>query len=164
MLYEKQTRVSNTPCVHFSVLCCHCVHYCDDAGWWEGIRLSDQTTGWFPHHVVIEITNEHQRRRNLLEQYRIAQAANHSFTTDSQSQCSKLNFITGGQTWAPSSPWVSNHRAEAQLTKSGTPRASTDAKPNSKCRFRTQFTIQDIELHQPIRTCWALSVSCLRCK
>ncbi|XP_060768859.1 ephexin-1 isoform X2 [Neoarius graeffei] len=67
-------------------------------GWWEGIRLSDQTTGWFPHHVVIEITNEHQRRRNLLEQYRIAQAANHSFTTDSQSRCSKLNFITGGQT------------------------------------------------------------------
>lgn len=54
------------------------VHYCDDAGWWEGIRLSDQMTGWFPHDVVIEVTNEHQRRRNLREQYRIAQAANHS--------------------------------------------------------------------------------------
>ncbi|GAA6067394.1 ephexin-1 isoform X1, partial [Tachysurus ichikawai] len=50
-------------------------------GWWEGIRLSDQTTGWFPHDVVIEVTNEHQRRRNLREQYRISQAANHSTTS-----------------------------------------------------------------------------------
>ncbi|KAM9441313.1 rho guanine nucleotide exchange factor 15 isoform 2-T2 [Clarias gariepinus] len=47
-------------------------------GWWEGIRLSDQMTGWFPHDVVIEVTNEHQRRRNLREQYRISRAANHS--------------------------------------------------------------------------------------
>ncbi|XP_046695593.1 rho guanine nucleotide exchange factor 15 isoform X2 [Silurus meridionalis] len=47
-------------------------------GWWEGIRLSDQTTGWFPHNVVMEVTNEHQRRRNLREQYRISQAANRS--------------------------------------------------------------------------------------
>ncbi|XP_017315663.1 ephexin-1 isoform X3 [Ictalurus punctatus] len=50
-------------------------------GWWEGIRLSDQTSGWFPHDVVIEVTNEHQRRRNLREQYRIAKAANHSTAT-----------------------------------------------------------------------------------
>ncbi|XP_060719626.1 ephexin-1 isoform X1 [Tachysurus vachellii] len=50
-------------------------------GWWEGIRLSDQTTGWFPHDVVIEVTNEHQRRRNLREQYRISQAANRSTTS-----------------------------------------------------------------------------------
>ncbi|TTV42330.1 Ephexin-1 [Bagarius yarrelli] len=47
-------------------------------GWWEGIRLSDQTAGWFPQYVVTEVTNEHQRRRNLREQYRISQAANHS--------------------------------------------------------------------------------------
>ncbi|XP_062844658.1 ephexin-1 [Trichomycterus rosablanca] len=47
-------------------------------GWWQGIRLSDRMTGWFPHDVVVEITNEHQRRRHLREQYHISQTTDHS--------------------------------------------------------------------------------------
>nr|XP_023680533.1 rho guanine nucleotide exchange factor 15-like [Paramormyrops kingsleyae] len=43
-------------------------------GWYEGIRLSDGESGWFPSANVQEITNEHVRRRNLREQYRVAQA------------------------------------------------------------------------------------------
>ncbi|XP_026875857.2 ephexin-1 isoform X2 [Electrophorus electricus] len=46
-------------------------------GWYEGIRLSDRQRGWFPQETVAEVTNEHQRRRNLREQFRLAQAANH---------------------------------------------------------------------------------------
>ncbi|KAL6464133.1 hypothetical protein MHYP_G00285240 [Metynnis hypsauchen] len=49
-------------------------------GWYEGLRLSDRARGWFPQDSVTEVTNEHQRRRNLREQYRIAmatQTANH---------------------------------------------------------------------------------------
>ncbi|XP_076867360.1 rho guanine nucleotide exchange factor 15 [Brachyhypopomus gauderio] len=46
-------------------------------GWYEGIRLSDRQRGWFPKETVAEVTNEHQRRRNLREQFRLAQAANH---------------------------------------------------------------------------------------
>ncbi|KAJ0055535.1 hypothetical protein NL108_005380, partial [Boleophthalmus pectinirostris] len=41
----------------------------------EGIRLSDGQKGWFPAENVIEITNEHVRRRNLRERYRVMQAA-----------------------------------------------------------------------------------------
>ncbi|XP_017294462.1 ephexin-1 isoform X2 [Kryptolebias marmoratus] len=44
-------------------------------GWYEGSRLSDGQRGWFPVANVIEITNEHVRRRNLLERYRVTQAA-----------------------------------------------------------------------------------------
>ncbi|KAK3509347.1 hypothetical protein QTP70_029058, partial [Hemibagrus guttatus] len=73
-------------------------------GWWEGIRLSDQTTGLgFPHTMpVIEVTNEHQRRRNLSRTIpnlsgNQSQHCKHSFTTSSQSQRSKLSFIAAGQ-------------------------------------------------------------------
>ncbi|XP_035004260.2 rho guanine nucleotide exchange factor 15 isoform X2 [Hippoglossus stenolepis] len=44
-------------------------------GWYEGSRLSDGQKGWFPVGNVIEITNEHVRRRNLRERYRVIQAA-----------------------------------------------------------------------------------------
>ncbi|KAL2095236.1 hypothetical protein ACEWY4_009955 [Coilia grayii] len=44
-------------------------------GWCEGIRLSDGQKGWFPAKNVLEIINEHQRRRNLLEQFRILKSA-----------------------------------------------------------------------------------------
>lgn len=44
-------------------------------GWYEGNRLSDGQKGWFPIANVIEITNEHVRRRNLRERYRVIQAA-----------------------------------------------------------------------------------------
>ncbi|KAM9313136.1 uncharacterized protein PAF06_011096 [Gastrophryne carolinensis] len=44
-------------------------------GWYEGIRLSDGKKGWFPSSCVQEITNEHVRRRNLRERYRVLQAA-----------------------------------------------------------------------------------------
>ncbi|KAG5260915.1 hypothetical protein AALO_G00297960 [Alosa alosa] len=44
-------------------------------GWYEGIRLSDGQKGWFPVPNVLEITNEHVRRRNLRERYRVIQAA-----------------------------------------------------------------------------------------
>ncbi|XP_010903400.2 rho guanine nucleotide exchange factor 15 isoform X1 [Esox lucius] len=44
-------------------------------GMCEGIRLSDGQKGWFPVANVLEITNEHVRRRNLRERYRVMQAA-----------------------------------------------------------------------------------------
>ncbi|XP_041094086.1 rho guanine nucleotide exchange factor 15 isoform X2 [Polyodon spathula] len=44
-------------------------------GWCEGIRLTDGQKGWFPGSIVQEITNEHVRRRNLRERYRVIQAA-----------------------------------------------------------------------------------------
>ncbi|KAL0970266.1 hypothetical protein UPYG_G00239670 [Umbra pygmaea] len=44
-------------------------------GMCEGIRLSDGQKGWFPEANVLEITNEHVRRRNLRERYRVMQAA-----------------------------------------------------------------------------------------
>ncbi|KAM8897401.1 rho guanine nucleotide exchange factor 15 isoform 1-T2 [Spinachia spinachia] len=44
-------------------------------GCYEGIRLSDGQKGWFPAANVMEITNEHVRRRNLRERYRVMQAA-----------------------------------------------------------------------------------------
>lgn len=53
-------------------------------GWYEGIRLSDGQKGWFPISNVIEITNEHVRRRNLRERYRVMQAASH--VTNSKSR------------------------------------------------------------------------------
>lgn len=43
-------------------------------GWYEGMRLSDGQKGWFPDTNVIEITNEHVRRRNIKERYRVSQA------------------------------------------------------------------------------------------
>lgn len=45
------------------------------AALYEGIRLSDGQKGWFPISNVIEITNEHVRRRNLRERYRVMRAA-----------------------------------------------------------------------------------------
>lgn len=56
--------------------------YFFSAGWYEGIRLSDGQKGWFPVGNVIEITNEHVRRRNLRERYRVMQAA--SLVTNSK--------------------------------------------------------------------------------
>ncbi|XP_029975493.1 rho guanine nucleotide exchange factor 15 [Salarias fasciatus] len=44
-------------------------------GWYEGNRLSDGQKGWFPIANVVEITNEHVRRRNLRERYRVIRAA-----------------------------------------------------------------------------------------
>lgn len=44
-------------------------------GLYEGIRLADGQKGWFPVGNVIEITNEHVRRRNLRERYRVMRAA-----------------------------------------------------------------------------------------
>uniref|UniRef100_A0A1A8I2M6 Rho guanine nucleotide exchange factor (GEF) 15 n=1 Tax=Nothobranchius kuhntae TaxID=321403 RepID=A0A1A8I2M6_NOTKU len=44
-------------------------------GVYEGIRLSDGQKGWFPVANTIEITNEHVRRKNLLERYRVSQAS-----------------------------------------------------------------------------------------
>ncbi|CAL8238235.1 unnamed protein product, partial [Merluccius merluccius] len=44
-------------------------------GMYEGSRLSDGQKGWFPVTSVVEITNEHVRRRNLRERYRVMQAA-----------------------------------------------------------------------------------------
>lgn len=52
---------------------------------YEGIRLSDGQKGWFPVGNVIEITNEHVRRRNLRERYRVLQAA---------SRVTKMNTIS----------------------------------------------------------------------
>ncbi|KAM9335568.1 uncharacterized protein arhgef15b [Symphorus nematophorus] len=51
-------------------------------GFYEGIRLSDGQKGWFPIGNVLEITNEHVRRRNLRERYRVMQAA--SMVTNSK--------------------------------------------------------------------------------
>lgn len=55
--------------VHLSYL------FLPSVGWYEGIRLSDGQKGWFPVANVLEITNEHVRRRNLRERYRVIQAA-----------------------------------------------------------------------------------------
>ncbi|XP_063786820.1 rho guanine nucleotide exchange factor 15-like isoform X2 [Pseudophryne corroboree] len=49
-------------------------------GWYEGIRLCDGKKGWFPSRYVHEITNEHVRRRNLRERYRVLQAARQIIT------------------------------------------------------------------------------------
>ncbi|XP_069805849.1 ephexin-1-like [Dendropsophus ebraccatus] len=49
-------------------------------GWYEGIRLCDGKKGWFPSRYVQEITNEHVRRRNLRERYRVLQAARQIMT------------------------------------------------------------------------------------
>lgn len=46
-------------------------------GWYEGSKLSSSQKGWFPSDRVQEITNEHVRRRNLRERYRLLQAAQH---------------------------------------------------------------------------------------
>lgn len=40
------------------------------------MRLSDRQKGWFPAENVLEVTTDHQRRRNVREQYQIAQAIN----------------------------------------------------------------------------------------
>ncbi|XP_078056998.1 ephexin-1-like [Mustelus asterias] len=52
-------------------------------GWYEGCKLSTGRRGWFPSANVQEITNEHVRRRNLRERYRLLQAAQHQ-TRDSE--------------------------------------------------------------------------------
>ncbi|KAJ8401737.1 hypothetical protein AAFF_G00377080 [Aldrovandia affinis] len=53
-------------------------------GWYEGIRLYDGKKGWFPLKNVQEITNEHVRRRNIREQYRIIRAAAHTGTKEAE--------------------------------------------------------------------------------
>ncbi|XP_075062391.1 rho guanine nucleotide exchange factor 15-like isoform X2 [Mixophyes fleayi] len=55
-------------------------------GWYEGIRLSDGKKGWFPSRYVQEITNEHVRRRNLRERYRVLQAARQIVTLSGDSR------------------------------------------------------------------------------
>lgn len=42
-------------------------------GWYEGMRLYDGKKGWFPAENVLEVTTDHQRRRNVREQYQISQ-------------------------------------------------------------------------------------------
>uniref|UniRef100_A0A8C1BU33 Rho guanine nucleotide exchange factor (GEF) 15 n=2 Tax=Cyprinus carpio TaxID=7962 RepID=A0A8C1BU33_CYPCA len=42
-------------------------------GWYEGMRLSDGKKGWFPAENTLEVTTDHQRRRNVREKYQIAQ-------------------------------------------------------------------------------------------
>ncbi|XP_030648759.1 ephexin-1 [Chanos chanos] len=74
-------------------------------GWFEGVRLCDRQRGWFPQEYVSEITNEHQRRRNLREQYRIARAAsivamtrkmtNWSYSECGQTDCHGPVTLTG---------------------------------------------------------------------
>uniref|UniRef100_A0AAV2KRZ4 Rho guanine nucleotide exchange factor 15 n=1 Tax=Knipowitschia caucasica TaxID=637954 RepID=A0AAV2KRZ4_KNICA len=53
-------------------------------GLYQGVRLSDGQRGWFPAENVIEITNEHVRRRNLRERYRVMQAASNLTNTRSR--------------------------------------------------------------------------------
>ncbi|XP_016142067.1 rho guanine nucleotide exchange factor 15 [Sinocyclocheilus grahami] len=43
-------------------------------GWYEGMRLSDGEKGWFPAENTLEVTTDHQRRRNVREKYQITQA------------------------------------------------------------------------------------------
>ncbi|XP_061104536.1 rho guanine nucleotide exchange factor 15-like isoform X2 [Conger conger] len=62
-------------------------------GWYEGMRLSDGKKGWFPASNVLEITNEHVRRRNLREQYRISRAA---FQAQEPEQASKTLYSNAG--------------------------------------------------------------------
>ncbi|TRZ03569.1 hypothetical protein DNTS_013487, partial [Danionella cerebrum] len=38
-------------------------------GWYEGIRLCDGQKGWFPAENTLEVTTDHQRRRNVREKY-----------------------------------------------------------------------------------------------
>uniref|UniRef100_A0A3B5KUP2 SH3 domain-containing protein n=1 Tax=Xiphophorus couchianus TaxID=32473 RepID=A0A3B5KUP2_9TELE len=56
-------------------------------GWYEGMRLSDGQKGWFPDTNVIEITNEHVRRRNIKERYRVSQ------TEDPSERCLSANTL-----------------------------------------------------------------------
>ncbi|XP_051975303.1 rho guanine nucleotide exchange factor 15 [Xyrauchen texanus] len=51
-------------------------------GWNEGMRLSDRKRGWFPAENALEVTTDHQRRRNVREQYKIAQATNENSLSD----------------------------------------------------------------------------------
>uniref|UniRef100_A0A8D0HUX0 Rho guanine nucleotide exchange factor 15 n=1 Tax=Sphenodon punctatus TaxID=8508 RepID=A0A8D0HUX0_SPHPU len=58
-------------------------------GWYEGVRLADGRKGWFPSRYVQEITNEHVRRRNLRERYRLLQAARQlQLTRTAKGKCS----------------------------------------------------------------------------
>ncbi|XP_026773452.3 ephexin-1 isoform X2 [Pangasianodon hypophthalmus] len=99
-------------------------------GWWEGIRLSDQTTGWFPHDVVIEVTNEHQRRRNLREQYRISHAANHS--TASRASLQAANHSTASRASLQAANHSTASRASLQAANHSTAsRASLQAANHS---------------------------------
>ncbi|KAJ8266093.1 hypothetical protein GJAV_G00125790, partial [Gymnothorax javanicus] len=71
-------------------------------GWYEGVRLSDGKKGWFPAGNVSEITNEHVRRRNLREQYRIMRATSQTAPTPAQKPAEALgaqysNVAKGGE-------------------------------------------------------------------
>ncbi|KAK9881638.1 hypothetical protein WA026_017160 [Henosepilachna vigintioctopunctata] len=40
-------------------------------GWFQGERIRDGQTGWFPANYVVEIANPHVRARNLKQRYRL---------------------------------------------------------------------------------------------
>ena len=45
-------------------------------GWYEGERIRDGQTGWFPSNHVVEIQSQHVRARNLRQRYRMLQMTN----------------------------------------------------------------------------------------
>ncbi len=44
-------------------------------GWYEGERIRDGVSGWFPANHTEEIRNEHVRARNLHQRYRLLAAS-----------------------------------------------------------------------------------------
>ena len=42
-------------------------------GWYEGERIRDGQTGWFPALCTVPIDNAHIRARNLKQRYRLLQ-------------------------------------------------------------------------------------------
>ncbi|XP_041034881.1 rho guanine nucleotide exchange factor 15-like isoform X2 [Carcharodon carcharias] len=61
-------------------------------GWFEGCKLSTGQKGWFPSDNVQEITNEHVRRRNLRERYRLLQAAQHQTRPSETTSKANVSF------------------------------------------------------------------------
>ncbi|XP_078389977.1 uncharacterized protein LOC144671804, partial [Cetorhinus maximus] len=61
-------------------------------GWFEGCKLSTGQKGWFPSDNVQEITNEHVRRRNLRERYRLLQAAQHQTRQSEATRKANVSF------------------------------------------------------------------------
>ncbi|KAG1957277.1 rho guanine nucleotide exchange factor 15 isoform X1 [Pimephales promelas] len=51
-------------------------------GWYEGMRLCDGKKGWFPAVNVLEVTSDHQRRRNVRQQYQISQTTSENTPND----------------------------------------------------------------------------------
>lgn len=45
-------------------------------GWYEGLRISDSTVGWFPGHCVEELPgSDHKRAKHLKQKYQLLKAA-----------------------------------------------------------------------------------------